>query len=253
MNCILALGFFDALHVGHKKIIEDTVLLARQTGVKPAALIMEGDLNRFTRKTVGLVYTTEERKNLFIKFGINTLVSFKLDASFLSRSKEDFLETLTGDYGVKGFVCGRDFTFGKSADGNVDYLSAYCKEKGLNLKVVDDVLDGDKKVSARNVKKMLLDGNVKAASKFLSEPFFYTAQNVQLTKDGFLVEFDCSKIILKNGKYRGYLDCREKKEYLTAYFNGINNTFTVIFDRFGGNLNEKIEINDKIYITDGIL
>lgn len=253
MDCILALGFFDALHVGHKKIIEDTVLLARQTGVNPAALIMEGDLNRFTRKTVGLVYTTEERKNLFIKLGINNLVSFKLDESFLSRSKEDFLETLTGDYGVKGFVCGRDFTFGKSAEGNVEYLSAYCKNKGLNLKVADDVLDGDKKVSTRNIKKVLLDGNVKKASKFLSEPFFYTAQNVQFNKDGLLVEFDCSKIILKNGKYRGYLDSGEKKAYLTASFDGVKNSFTVVFDHLGANLNEKIEINDKIYITDGIL
>lgn len=246
-DCILALGFFDSVHIGHKKIIEETIFLSEKFNAVPAVLLMEGDLNFFTGKTTGLIFTTDERRDIFCGFGIKEIVSFKLSKEFLSRTKDEFLKILRNSYNVKGFVCGNDFTFGKNAEGNVAYLKKYCAENGLGLSVIDDVTNRGKRVSTRDIKKLLLDGDIKTANIELSRPFYYTVKNV-FVKDGkTAITFDDMKIILRSGFYDGYFLTDEERFSVKLYFNGKDHTFTIV----SGDV-RALKSNDKIFITEKV-
>lgn len=246
-DCILALGFFDSVHIGHKKIIEETILLSKKFNAVPAVLLMEGDLNFFTGKTTGLIFTPDERREIFSDLGIKKIVSFKLSKEFLDRSKSEFLKTLKDDYNVKGFVCGNDFTFGKNAEGNVDYLKKYCSDNALGLSVIDDVTDKGKRVSTRDIKKQLLCGDIEKANAELSYPFYYTVKDI-FVKDGKTVlSFDDIKIVLFCGLYDAYFLRGGVKHFIKVSFNGNDHMLIIV----SGNVSE-LEIGDKIFITEKI-
>ena len=245
-DCILALGFFDSVHIGHKKIIEETIFLSEKFNAVPAVLLMEGDLNFFTGKTTGLIFTPDERREIFSDSGIKEIVSFKLSKKFLDRSKIEFLETLKIDYNVKGFVCGNDFTFGKNAEGNVDYLKKYCSDNDLKLSVIDDVTDKGKRVSTRDIKKLLLCGDIEKANAELSYPFYYTVEDIFIKDGKTVLSFDDIKIVL-NGLYDAYFLRDGVKHLMEVSFNGNDHTLNVL----SGNVSE-LKTGDKIFITEKV-
>ena len=246
-DCILALGFFDSVHIGHKKIIEETILLSEKFNAVPAVLLMEGDLNFFTGKTTGLIFTPDERREIFSDLGIKEIVSFKLSKDFLDRSKDEFLETLKNDYNVKGFLCGNDFTFGKNAEGNVDYLKKYCLDNALALSVIDDVTDKGKRVSTRDIKKLLLSGDIKNANAELSCPFYYTIKAVFQKNGGTVLSFDNIKIVLGSGLYDAYFSKSGTKFFIKASFDGDDHILTIV----SGNISN-FKPGDKIFITEKV-
>lgn len=243
-DCILALGFFDSVHIGHKKIIEETILLSKKFNAVPAVLLMEGDLNFFTGKTTGLIFTPDERREIFSDSGIKEIVSFKLSKEFLDRSKSEFLKTLKNDYNAKGFVCGNDFTFGKNAEGNVDYLKKYCSDNDLGLSVIDDVTAKGKRVSTRDIKKLFLCGDVENANAELSFPFYYTVKDIFVKNGETALFFDYIKIVLYSGLYDAYFLRDGVKYFIKVSFNGSDHMMTVV----SGDVSE-LKIGDKIFIT----
>ena len=63
---VIALGYFDSVHVGHRKVIEKGVNLSKQLNCKPVVFTFDGNL----RSAIGkgdekFVYTTSERKTIF--------------------------------------------------------------------------------------------------------------------------------------------------------------------------------------------
>ncbi len=163
---VLALGFFDSVHKGHKAIIDKTIEIANENGAMPAVLFLDGDLNVFTGKKSGLVFNSQEKKDIFCKLGIKNTVDFNVSNDFLKLTKTEFLKLIL-DKNVCGFVSGKDFTFGFKAEGNVDFLREYCIDKNITVTVIDDVLLDNKRISTRNIKDLLLNGNVKKANEML--------------------------------------------------------------------------------------
>ena len=207
-NTVLALGYFDSVHVGHKVLLKNTVLLAKRLKAIPSALIFTGNF-----KGNGEVFTFTERVKRLENEGIETVVYAELTSEFLSTDANEFLNQLFNSISVVGLVCGEDFTYGKNALGNVKTLSNKCVEKGAELLVLDKVTDvNGEKISTNTIKNLIISGKVNEAKILLGDNYFISGEVVKGKKLGNVIGFPTAnvqinkiKTPLKRGVYKTYV------------------------------------------------
>lgn len=193
-NLILALGYFDAVHKGHKAVLEKTVQLATEKGCIASALIFTG------KKSKSDVFTLFERVLKLFKLGIKCVIVKELTAEFMKKDKLDFLDELSSLYNINSVVCGSDFTFGKNAEGNVQTLKSYfTSDRVIDLNLVENF---GKKISTTNIKLELEKGNVKMVNELLGDNYFISGEVISGKKVGRSLNFPTANIKLEDNKFK---------------------------------------------------
>lgn len=168
---VIALGFFDCVHLGHVEIIEETKKLAKEYGAESAITTFANDPGWLLGK-MSQIYTKEERKFIFESLGVQNLLYAYFNEEFADISPSRAAQLLTDFYNIKALVCGKDFTYGKNAEGNVDTLTEFMSKKSIPVIVIPYVKLGSKKLSTTTIKKMIQEGNVEMANECMPKPYF---------------------------------------------------------------------------------
>lgn len=176
---ILCLGFFDGLHIGHKKIISEAKKIVGKVGV----LTFDNSVYNLKNNDDVLLTPSNMKISILEGLGIDYYFELKMNNRLLSTSKEVFIECLN-KINPSVCVCGPDYTFGKNKEGNVDYLKQNFDTKIVPFEIVDNF-----KVSTRNIFLEISAGNFEKANKLLGRNY---------TISGIVAEG------LKNGRKFGY-------------------------------------------------
>ena len=212
LKVVLALGYFDSVHIGHQKVIKKAVALAKEKNATPLVYTF-GDNPRsvFTGEQVKVVYTKDERRELYRLLGVEKACFTTASKTFLSRGKRSFLNLLNSKYDVLGYVCGEDYTFGKGGKGNVAYLKSYAEKIGQFVEICKIVTSGNEKVSSTLVKELLSSGKVKTANELLGREYSISGKVISDRHIGktlgfptLNVKLNSDKQRLKDGVYAGY-------------------------------------------------
>lgn len=170
---VLALGFFDGVHLGHGALLRRTRQLADQLGCVAAVLSFDAQPRTVLHQTdAPLLSTMAERERLMRRFYRMDEVAFAhFDEAMLQMPWEGFLE----EYVVRRLnachvVCGDDYRFGHRGEGTPERLQAACAARGIGCDVIPQVeLDGVR-VSSTAIREQLLRGDVPTARRFLGHP-----------------------------------------------------------------------------------
>lgn len=175
---IMALGFFDGVHLGHQALLRECRALADSLGCGAAAITFEKHPKAlFSPAEPVLISTLADRQRLLMAYGMDRCIAFPVNKEVMSTSWEDFYRQLR-EMGAAGFVCGRDFRFGHKGGGNAALLAERCRADGLPCLIVpDQTLDGIR-VSSSYIRKQIEDGDMATAVKFLGHPYLLTGQVV---------------------------------------------------------------------------
>lgn len=167
----LALGFFDCMHAGHRVIANEVMSYCKKRrSFEPAIFTFNDDFAAY--KSGGkIIYTLSERTAVYKECGFNTILSFDF-AQVRDMQPFDFLRELSNSYDVGAFVCGCDFAFGKNRSGSVKDIKRFALENGLDLTVVDEIINNGERVSSSRIKELLSDGKTEEANLLLRRPFF---------------------------------------------------------------------------------
>ena len=190
---IIALGYFDCVHVAHRQILGETRRIAASVGVLSAAVTFSDNV-KSTR-----VYDFEERKTLLGAL-VDDVISFEFTEKVKNTLPDDYLNMLKNEYGAVGFVCGYDHKFGKNAEGNCEFLRDYCKRNGLILSVIDKYVIDNEEVSATKIKQLLQFVEIEKANKLLVTPYHITDTVVRGRGEGHLFGFPTINFMPKMGK-----------------------------------------------------
>ena len=166
---VIALGFFDGVHIAHR----DLLLCAKETAEKEGLAFgiftfpAESDL-KFGAKRL---YSTKERLVFFEKLGADFTVIADF-SKIAPMSPEDFVtKTLVEDLKCDVAIVGFNYRFGKNASGDSLRLSELMKNAGKRAVIKEELRLGDTTVSASLIRHLLSDGDVKEAAKLLGIPY----------------------------------------------------------------------------------
>lgn len=153
----LVLGFFDGVHKGHLKLIEDALKDDENTSI----LTFEKSF----KDSDDLITSNKEKEEIFTKIGVKTLYYLSSDIYFKTMKDTDFINLILKKINPNKIYCGSDYRFGYLASGDINLLR---KEFGDILNVEVFLLDKNgNKVSSTYIKKLIKEGKIKEANSFL--------------------------------------------------------------------------------------
>jgi riboflavin kinase/FMN adenylyltransferase len=234
--CVVTVGFFDGVHLGHREVIRRTVEAAAERGMRSVAVTFD----RHPREilTPGseprLLTTVERRAELIDGCGIDVLVVLAFDRDFSVVPAERFVaDVLVGGIHAVHAVVGANFTFGYKATGNVENLPELGRPHGLTSEGVPLVEIDGRRVSSTSVREALAAGDLSWPLSALGRRFVLDGEVVTGHGRGRGLGFPTANLrtwprllLPGQGIYAGVAE-HARRRYRAAIDVGTNPTFGV--------------------------
>lgn len=173
--CVLAIGIFDGLHKGHRRVLECALNMAKSENAKAGVLTFDPHPSRVIpmgRSAVEIIYPSDLRASRFIEAKVDAVFFKKFDKKFASLSPDEFAGYLSEKFpNLRGIVTGSNFLFGKNAAGNAAVLEKICACRGWKYKAVDGMMSGGERISSTRLRECLLKGDMGEYAKLAGENY----------------------------------------------------------------------------------
>lgn len=169
---VIALGFFDGVHLGHGALMNMTRQRAEELSATPSVLSFDTHPDNLVfGSEVPLINSSSDREDIIRRcFGINDVVFIHFDKHIMCMPWEEFVSGLIDELNVCHIVVGHDFCFGYKGEGTAEKLKGYCAEHGLGCDIIPAVkLDG-RVISSTYIRELIKEGNMEEAMRYLGHP-----------------------------------------------------------------------------------
>lgn len=174
---VIALGFFDGVHLGHAALLRRTVEAAAQRGVTPAVFTFDRPPKEVvTGVPCPLINSAEDRRELVRRlYGIQEVIMVPFDREMMTTPWDKFVtDILVGRYHAVHLVAGHDHHFGHKNQGSPELLLEKCAELGLGCDIIPKVEVGGITVSSTYIRRLVELGQLSRANRFLGHPHTLT-------------------------------------------------------------------------------
>lgn len=230
---VVAVGFFDGFHRGHRAIVRETLRL-RRAGERSAVVTFREHPAAFLRpgSEPPMIATLEERVNAFARAGIDEAYVLAFDASIASLSPAQFLdETLIARMNARVMVVGANFRFGHKRAGDVPFARAHLAATGREAAGVPNTMDEGERVSSTRIRAAILAGDLETADRLLGTPYtvrglvtFGAGRGHDLGFPTANVAVPAGKLLPPDGVYR-VIARHDARDHLGLVSIGTNPTF----------------------------
>ncbi len=223
-NAVITIGNFDGVHMGHQALFNTVMEQADMRNGTAIAMTFEPHPIRVLKNNghPPLITPYAQKIELIGKTGIDVLICVPFTRKFAAITAKEFvLDVLLERMGVQVIVVGKDYTFGKNREGNLNLLKSYAEAFDFELIVVDWIPvsnNPSSRISSTRIRELLIDGKVSEAHELLGR--YYQVSGVVSpgrNRGGKLLGFPTANIKLKeklypkNGIYAVTVDCLEKR------------------------------------------
>ncbi len=208
---VIALGYFDSVHKGHRKVIQKARELAEKYSAKLAVFTFGGNLKgAILGEEEKCVYTPYERKLIMEELNVNEVFFAPVTKEFLGLDKKEFLDFLNRKYNIACYVSGEDCRFGHKGLGDKEFLKEYAKAHLQEYFICSTENYKEDKISTTRIKENLRIGKVKEAGEMLGRSYSVTGKVFEDRKVGrnlgfptVNIKIDKDKFKLLEGVYKG--------------------------------------------------
>lgn len=176
---VIALGFFDGVHLGHAALLRRAVEEAKVRGCQSAVFTFTRPPKEVvTGIPCPLINTPTDRKRLLQEvYGIDHVIMAPFDQEMMTTSWQDFVtELLVKQHHAVHLVAGHDHHFGHKNQGSPQLLLELCKTLHIGCDIVDKVEREGITVSSTYIRKLVELGQMARANDFLGHPHVLTQQ-----------------------------------------------------------------------------
>lgn len=214
----VAIGNFDGVHCGHKKLIRETVKKAKQNNKMAVVFTFANHPMEILckDKKFNHINTNEEKLYLLEALGVDCVILQRLDNHFLEYSPLEFVRILKNKLKVKEIFVGFNFSFGKGGLGKTSDLKYLAELHNIDVTEVEPVLVDNQIVSSSLIRQKILESNFDDAIKFLGHPMLVIGEVVHGRKIARELGFPTANIDMTNrlfppfGIYGAYLQIGDK-------------------------------------------
>ena len=198
----VAIGNFDGVHYGHKKLINETIKAARENSKKAVVFTFEKNPLEFLfpERKFDYINTNEEKLYLLESLGVDIVIMQKLDKNFLEYTPLEFVRILKNKLKVKEIFVGFNFSFGKGGLGTTEDLEYLAEVHNIKVNELPPVtLDGEL-VSSSAIRRKIANSDFDGAIKLLDHPMIVIGEVIHGKKIARQLGFPTTNIKMDNNR-----------------------------------------------------
>jgi riboflavin kinase/FMN adenylyltransferase len=218
---VIALGNFDGVHLGHRRVLETLLSEGRAAGLKPVLVTFEPHPRFFfkPKEAPALLTTPKEKSALLSEWPVD-VVPLAFDSGLAGLDASEFIERFLKDrLQWKRFLLGHDHRFGKGAKGDAALVQRHVPDPARDVLLLEPFkLDGET-VSSSAIRAHLEAGRIEQANRLLGRAFSYTGTVVRGAGRGRTLGYPTAnldlgypwKVMVALGVYGGRADIDGKR------------------------------------------
>lgn len=210
--CVVGLGTFDGVHVGHSALIAALIGRARELSLPAVIFTFDHSPKRILspEKFPGEITMPEEKFKLLLNSGVDWVVFRAFDAEFAETNPIDFLEkVVVGVLQSRAVFVGFNFGFGLKRAGDARVLCSELGKLEVECHVLSPVTHEGQTVSSTVIRTLILEGNFDLANKLLGREVVFSGEVIHGDHRGRKMGFPTAnldlekslKVIPPNGVY----------------------------------------------------
>ncbi len=167
---VIALGFFDGVHLGHGALLRRAVQCADRLNAIPATVTFDAHPQQtiFGQGAPLLTTPTDRAELMRSLYGIRDVIIAHFDDALMHTDWQDFVtDFLVQRNRAVHLVVGHDFHFGYMGKGDPEKLQALCAELGLGCDVIEPVRMEGRVISSTYIRTLIAQGEMDRAAQFL--------------------------------------------------------------------------------------
>ncbi len=174
---VIALGFFDGVHLGHAALLRRVAEQAARLDARPAAVTFDThpeDL--ILRQPVPLLTSPGDRAELMCRlYGIQDVIVARFDQHMMRMPWQEFVRYyLVQQHGAVHLVAGHDFRFGYKGEGDPQRLTGLCRELGVGCDIIPPVTLDGRVISSTYIRTLVAQGEMETACRYLGHPYGFS-------------------------------------------------------------------------------
>ena len=198
-GCVVAIGNFDGVHLGHRAVIDRAVSMAQKLRCPAAVMTLEPYPAEYFKPDSAPARLSSRRHKieLLASTEVDYIIAVRFNQELAKTSAEDFVRKhLYERLAVRHIVIGEDFHFGARRTGNVSVLRKLGEELDFTVSAVNDYSKNGKRVSSTQIRELLSEGQLSAANKLLGREFSWKSRVVHGDKRGRTWGFPTANIVI---------------------------------------------------------
>lgn len=199
-DSILAIGNFDGIHLGHKKILQLLKEKATKHALPSLILTFSPHPEKIlAEKIVKMIQTLDQRMREIEKFGIDNVLVVPFDEKFSSLSGRDFIQKIVvNTLKAKEVIVGENFRFGRNREGDISLLQQQASRFNFRVYSIPPVVKDGMVVSSSLIRSSLQDGNIEIANDLLGRVYEIEGSVVKGKSRGKALGFPTANIATEN-------------------------------------------------------
>ncbi len=170
-NSIVLIGNFDGVHLGHQKLFKRARQFKKKYKSKIGVVTFNPMPKMFFNKKLKhfKLMNLSQKVNQFKKQKVDFLINQKFTKKFSKIKAEVFIKKfLIKKIKTKVLFVSNNFRFGNKREGDVNLLKSYEKKCNYKLIIPSPLTKDNKIISSTKIRKLLSNGNLSTANKYLS-------------------------------------------------------------------------------------
>lgn len=198
ITCSTALGMFDGVHLGHKRVIEAAVKHAQAHNQKSAVITLSRHPRELTAgKAPELITNLSARLNLFERLGLDYVLILDFNEELKETSARDFFEKYLLNFLNTNFISiGYDHHFGKNRSGTPELLAKWCQELNLECYITPVLEIDGVGVSSSRIRNLIKSGDLETTNKLLGHEYLICSEVIKGERLGSKLGFPTANLAL---------------------------------------------------------
>jgi riboflavin kinase/FMN adenylyltransferase len=192
LSFVVATGFFDGVHVGHRHLIDQVKREAEKRGLPSAVVTFPVHPRKVLQKDYqpALLCGFEEKIEQLSSTGVDYCIGFPFTVELSQLSARDFMrKALKEQLHVDTLLVGYDHRFGRDREDGYPEYRRYGEELHINVLLASEFRFGDREVSSSQIRRLLKAGKIKEANELLSYNYRLSGKIVEGYQVGRTIGF----------------------------------------------------------------
>ncbi|MBP6682383.1 MAG: bifunctional riboflavin kinase/FAD synthetase [Halioglobus sp.] len=173
-GCVLTIGAFDGVHLGHQAVIMHLLDKSRELGVPSLVIVFEPLPREYFSPLEAPARIMSFREKFFAMrdLGVDRLLRVQFKESLRAMSAQQFLDDIfVAGLGVRYVVLGDDFRFGNDRQGDLEFIRQQGPRHGYEARPTPTFSIDGERVSSTRIREALEAADFAAAQRLLGRPY----------------------------------------------------------------------------------